>query len=261
MKKIMFFLALFFCNYLFAQKDNLILQLKKFIPEGYKIKDTAFGDLNDDSKMDVVMILVSEKEEDASYVDTSFNLQRPLMILTQQADGKLMLAKRNDNMVLCKQCGGVFGDPYAGLIIAGGSFEISFYGGSTWRWNDVYDFECNNLKKTWVLDREEHSTFHSTEADLPAEEIFIPTSEIDNITIDDFDVNGLNTSESGKVIADKSYFYNSPDLSTKRKAYVRKGDIINITRVFKTFYQATFTNNKNQITKGFLLKKTVQLIK
>lgn len=261
MKKIMFLLGLFFCNYLFAQKEDLIFQLKEFIPEGYKIKDTAFGDLNDDGKMDVLMILVSVKEEDASYVDTSFELQRPLMILTQQTDGKLMLAKRNDNVVLCKQCGGVFGDPYAGLLIAGSSFEISFYGGSSWRWGDVYDFEWNNVKKTWVLDREEHSSFHSTEADLPAEEVFIPASEIDNITIDDFDVNGLNTSTSGKVCADKSYFYKQPDISTRRKAYVTKGDKVTILRVLKNFYQVFFTNNKGQNTRGFLLKKTVELIK
>ncbi len=243
-----------------GQKAALVKQLKSFVPKGFAIRDTAFGDLNNDTKTDVVLVVYTTKEDDENFEDTAMNIGRPLMVLLQQPDGKLKQAKRNDNMIMCKQCGGMMGDPFQGVTIKNNAFSLEFYGGSSWRWGDTYSFNWNAGKQTWQLTKEKHESYQSGDPESSLKETNIPASEIQDLTIDNFNIDQLGVSQEvkGKVVAPKCYFFNEPKLSTKRKAYVMQGDVINIVREFKTFYEASFMNKKEQITSGYVLKKDVQ---
>lgn len=246
-----------------TQKAALLKQLPSFVPKGFAIKNTAFGDLNNDKKMDVVLIAYNTREDDPKFEDTAMNIGRPLMILLQQADGKLKLAKRNDNMIMCKQCGGMMGDPFESVTIKNNAFTLEFYGGSSWRWGDTYGFSWDAAHQTWQLTKENHVSSQSGDPEPTTKITTIPASEISNLSIDNFNINLLAEQQdvTGKVTAAKCYFYNAPNPTTKRKAYVTKGDIVNIVREYNTFYQAYFTNTKEQITTGYVLKKDVGRLK
>ena len=106
-------------------------EFKTFIPGGYAVLDSASGDLNKDGIRDIVLILKKTNE------DTQNETQRPLLILHGSKGKKYVPAAKNDKVVLCAACGGVFGDPYVGIVIKKKYFSIEHYGGSNWRWNRI----------------------------------------------------------------------------------------------------------------------------
>lgn len=122
--------------------------LKTFIPKGYAILDTAFGDFNADTFTDAIVILKDPKEED------SYDLKRPLLILIGQSGGGFTLKGRNDQVVLCKTCGGVWGNPFEGVKVKGRYFSIEHYGGSRYRWSQVVTFKYDPLVNDFVLHRD-----------------------------------------------------------------------------------------------------------
>jgi hypothetical protein len=136
------------------------IPLAEFVLEGYSILDTIFGDLNKDAKEDCALILKSKEEEK----EKSFEeINRPLLLLLGTKEGKFELAARNDRVVYCKQCGGVFGDPYTGVTIKNGYFSVEHYGGSNWRWTRVITFKYDEKKKKWFLSRDGGDSFHTSE--------------------------------------------------------------------------------------------------
>jgi len=123
-------------------------QLLKFIPKGYALLDTAMGDLNLDKFQDIILVLKTLGED--TVLDAS-EYKRPLLLLLGHADKKFTLAARNDNVVYCYQCGGVFGDPYAGTEIKNGTFTINHFGGSNDRWSNDISFKYSKSDNTWYL--------------------------------------------------------------------------------------------------------------
>jgi len=142
--RLLFLFALFLSHLTFSQSK----ELAKFILPGYEIRDTLCGDLNADGRMDVLLIL---KALDEDTLPGDKVMTRPLLILIRQADGNLKLEARNDDAVLCKQCGGAFGDPYTNMVITGDYFSVEHYGGSSSRWTDIVTFKYNPSKKNWFL--------------------------------------------------------------------------------------------------------------
>ncbi len=120
----------------------------KLIPAGYEMIDTLSGDLNADGRMDLLMIIKVFGEDT---IENSIDLKRPLLIFIRQRDGTLKLTARNDEVVLCLQCGGSFGDPYRNMVITDSSFSVEHYGGSSYRWSDEIIFKYNEKKKSWFL--------------------------------------------------------------------------------------------------------------
>src|SRR5436309_2057527 len=104
-----------------AKKVTLSTGLVKFLPKGYAILDTASGDLNFDNFQDLILVLTTIGEDTARDAD---DYKRPLLILLGHADKSFSLAARNDDVVYCFQCGGVFGDPYDGVDIKSGFFTV-----------------------------------------------------------------------------------------------------------------------------------------
>jgi hypothetical protein len=135
--------------------------LPKLIPAGYEILDSLAGDLNGDAKLDLLVIL-KVNGEDTMVVGT--DAPRPLLIFIRQADGSLKQEGRNDEAVLCKWCGGVWGDPYSAMVISGNYFSVEHYAGSTDRWTDIVTFWYNKEKKTWFLHKIGGEVFNAFEA-------------------------------------------------------------------------------------------------
>ena len=47
---------------------------------------------------------------------------------------------KSEKAILCKDCGGIFGDPFAGIEINKNVLSINHYGGSNWRWGYTHRF-------------------------------------------------------------------------------------------------------------------------
>ena len=142
---------MFSCQFLLGRQhsigDTIILpqKISKFIPKGYALIDTAMGNLNLDKYQDIILVLRAVGE------DTAFEARRPLLLLLGRADKTFTLAARNDNVVYCYQCGGVFGDPYAGVEIKKGMFTVHHFGGSNDRWSNDITFKYSQSDMRWYL--------------------------------------------------------------------------------------------------------------
>lgn len=232
--------------------------LKPFVLNGYEFLDFIEGDLNADKRPDAILVL-KIPGEDTVYAE---DLQRPFLLLIRQPDGKLKVEKRNDNLVMCRHCGGIYGDPYEGIEILKNGFSISFYGGSSWRWSYTYNFGYNFSRKNWFLIKEKNSSYHNTEPEINTKECSIDATELGIISIEQFTSQPVYTETEWLVKVPKAYFFNNPKLGSKpRKAYLLKGDHVTGTRILKNFIEVSFQSKNESFTSGFMLKSNLQKIK
>lgn len=107
-----------------------------FIPSGFDTLDGGLvrGDLTKDGMPDVVLALHNSAAE-----EQDGETDRLLIVLQKTASG-YKVAGKSSGVLMCKSCGGVFGDPWNGLSIAKGVLTVSHYGGSAWRWSDDEKF-------------------------------------------------------------------------------------------------------------------------
>jgi len=118
-----------------------------FVPAGWTILKEAQGDLNGDGKSDAALVLASEDEENAG-ADQEIP-KRVLIILMNQPGGLLKLSAMSDSIILCKECGGVFGDSFSDVTIERGTVVVKHYGGSAERWGFTHRFRYQN--NGWYL--------------------------------------------------------------------------------------------------------------
>lgn len=117
-----------------------------FVPAGWRLMQTARGDLNGDGLADAVVVAESERVTDAP--GDSWELPRLLVIAFAEAGGRLRLSAVSEKVVLCKGCGGVFGDPFESVEVKGGVLVVDHYSGSRDRWSltDRFRFQSG----TWA---------------------------------------------------------------------------------------------------------------
>ncbi len=251
-----------------AQKDPLPDEVKQFILPGYEYLDHITGDLNNDKKADAILVLkiIGEDslydnfngEGDSAYSENP----RPLLLLIRQADGKLKQIIRNDKAIMCRHCGGVFGDPYEGISIHPGGFDINFYGGSSWRWAYHFSFLYKPLKKNWYLVKEIQTSFQAGDPEATRKDVTITESESGEVPVEKFQSESKYEDSKWKVIAAKTYFYDNPKPGSKpRKGYLLKGNQVTGIRHLKNFIEVSFENDKGVFTTGFILKKDLLKLK
>ncbi len=170
-----------------AQSEELQIpaEVRPFVEAGTKAIAVEAADLNGDGRGDFVLVL--ERENPALDKDDFPVNQRPLLILLRGADGKLSAAKRNERLVMCSKCGGVFGDPFEGVSAGRNTFTIDFYGGSNWRWKYSYKFNYSRIDKTWQLVRAEEISYHTSDPDKMKTRVFTPPRDYGKIDLTDFD--------------------------------------------------------------------------
>lgn len=157
-----------------------------FVLPNYSILDTASGDLDGDPYPDKLLLL-KKKGEDTSSDVTEHPEKRPLLVLAGQQDGTYKLAARNDNAVLCVDCGGVMGDPYMRLVIKGGYFSVELAGGSSWRWTRTVTFRYASGEHNWFLYKDGRGSFHASEPDKIETRLYT-VKDFGKVSFEQFDV-------------------------------------------------------------------------
>jgi hypothetical protein len=129
-------------------------ELNSFVPKGFKILDSEKCDINQDDFTDYIVILKNDNETKET------ELNRPLLIIEGKKDGALKLVAKNEQIVLCFDCGGIFGDPYAGITAKKNYFSIEHFGGSNWRWTRVITFKYDKKLKKYILHKDAGESWH-----------------------------------------------------------------------------------------------------
>ena len=170
-----------------AQDEELKVpaEVQPFVEAGTKAIAVEAADLNGDGRGDFVLVL--EKANPAKDADDFPVNERPLLLLLRGADGKLSEAKRNERVVMCSRCGGVWGDPFEGVEVGRNTFTVSHYGGSNWRWKYAYTFNYSRIDKTWQLVRTEELSYHTSNPDKMERHVYTPPRDFGKIDIADFD--------------------------------------------------------------------------
>lgn len=255
-------LLLFVCSSVQAQEKKLPKELSPFVTPGNEMLDFIKADLNGDSRMDYVLILKSAGEDTLTFDNENWDAGRPLLLITRQADNKLKLALTNEDVVLCRHCGGAMGDPYMGITAKAGEFTLDFYGGSSWKWGNTLTFRYDKLKKGWYLQKDVQTSSHPTKTGYEETTTTIDRYEIGDISLENYVPLYNSDSSNRKVIVAKTFFYDSPNLrSAPRKGYLLKGDIVRSFRQFRNFIECIYDNGKGAITNGFILRKDLELVK
>ncbi len=255
---------LFICHVIFGQIIVAVpAEIKPFVQNGYDVLDFKTGDLNGDKKVDAILIL-KLKGEDTVVTEDYIEPKRPLLLLVRQANGRLKLERQNDQIVMCRECGGMYGDPYSELSIEENGFAISFYGGSAWRWTRGYSFIYNAAKKDWFIAVETESTYWNGDPNKTFNSVSIPADEFGEISFSKFkryDVDDAKLS-AWKVTSSKAYFYETASVKAKPlKSYLVKGDKTDTYRETANFILVEFENKKGKKTIGFILKKSLVRLK
>lgn len=169
-----------------AQDEELKVpaEVQPFVEAGTKAIAVEAADLNGDGRGDFVLVL--EKANPAKDADDFPVGERPLLILLRGADGKLSEAARNERVVMCSKCGGVFGDPFEGVIAGRNTFSVEHYGGSNWRWKNSYKFNYSRIDKTWQLVRTEELSYHTSNPDKMERHVYTPPRDFGKINLADF---------------------------------------------------------------------------
>ena len=136
--------------------------IRRLLPAGYAVLAAARGDLNRDATPDWLVVLNKPNEQKTSDV-VDHPTKRPLLVFVGGAGGTFTLAARTDNAVYCVDCGGMMGDPFAGLTIKKGYFTVEHYGGSAQRWTRYVTFKYEPAGRTWLLHRDGSERFHATD--------------------------------------------------------------------------------------------------
>ena len=114
--------------------------LASFIPAGYGILTAgkATGDLNRDGRPDVALVLRPLAED--STKDQIDSLPPRLLLVLLRTPAGYRRAAQSAQLIRCKGCGGVWGDPFESVAIERGVLTVFHYGGSSAHWNVTTKF-------------------------------------------------------------------------------------------------------------------------
>lgn len=153
--------------------------LLRFIPEDYTILDIIRGDLNNDGKPDLLLVL---EKQDAT------EDQRRVLLLTGQKNSSYRLIKKSDNLVYCHDCGGDLGDPYQTISISEpGLITIEHFGGDELRWARTVSFKYIKNEKDWFLLEDALVSSHIDDPDDIDVKI-LTTKDFGEVKLESFDI-------------------------------------------------------------------------
>ena len=163
--------------------DSVSDEFRPFVPAGYAVLDTARGLLNGDEFEDVLLVL---EPTEAMNQNRGDQLARPLLLLIGQPDGSLILAKRNDETVMCKSCGGSMGDPYQRMVIKNHCFSIEHYGGGgSSRFEHIITYRFDAAENNWLLEQD-GSIYYAMNEDTSDDAEAVVKTGTEILTANDF---------------------------------------------------------------------------
>ena len=133
------------------EMEELGLLLNSVFPrQTIEIQDFSKGDINGDGISDVAITGYSGevRGEDGSISQWG---ERHVYLFLGTVQGTYTYRDRVD--VMGPDEGGIYGDPYEGIAIAGGRLVVKCYGGSNFRWGytDIYEWEAGGLTPIYEL--------------------------------------------------------------------------------------------------------------
>ncbi|KAF1058588.1 hypothetical protein DX980_26350 [Burkholderia gladioli] len=134
--------------------------VQKLVPAGYEVLDHLAGSLTDAGRTDYLVVVHRIPDTEAR------PSARPLLLITQGADGRYTLAARNDFVVMRADQGGVSGDPYLdlddnGLAIKNRYFSVqNGVAAGPNHWSDNITFHYDAARRDWLFHQE---IVHSSE--------------------------------------------------------------------------------------------------
>lgn len=175
--------------------DSPPLEVLALIPEGMQVIDIQRADLNRDGLHDFLVVCEENPPDEttapgAAPADME-NPERVLLLLVRARDLRLRELGRSYSVIFCKVCGGMMGDPFAGISVDRRSFTVSNSGGTSWRWAEDYTFSYSRRDGNFYLDRVSRIEFDVREPDR-SEEIVVRPSDFGRIAFADFDSTRLS---------------------------------------------------------------------
>lgn len=140
-----------------------------FVPAGWTILDSAFGDLNKDGIKDAAIVI--QHRDSISMVnsldDTVLTQPRILIVLFKSAANNKFTLTEQSNSFILKHDNSIMDDPYQGITIDKGILKIDFHlfynMGSWYSTSSTYKFRFD--RKTFVLIGADLSTIHRATLD------------------------------------------------------------------------------------------------
>jgi hypothetical protein len=127
--------------------------LAGFVPKGWKLLQSADGDLNKDGLDDLVGVIEKKTEtpprkansDDTADAETPSDADengppRMLFVAFQKPGGGYSLSVQANKAILRSGDGGAFGDPFQKVEVERGTVQVSYYGGSGERWSSTHKF-------------------------------------------------------------------------------------------------------------------------
>lgn len=148
-------------------------QIAALIPQNWKIIDTAYGDLNNDTFEDVAIVVEYHLPitENRAYGDNETEIikefQKPRVLVVyfkNKQAGNYVFALQNNNFILRNKEGGNMGDPFKKINIEHQNLKLSFEGGNNWRWKLNYEFKYRD--KEWNLVGANNIYYHSGSGEM-----------------------------------------------------------------------------------------------
>jgi hypothetical protein len=137
------FLLTIFFGWFALETEAQNKDFRSLIPQGYDTlyEGVAKGDLNKDGIEDVALALFHRSESiENSDADSIADIRERVLLVLFGSKKGYTIAARNDSLIMCKQCGGAFGDPFAGIEISKGVLIVYHYGGTSWKWAYTHRF-------------------------------------------------------------------------------------------------------------------------
>ena len=150
-----------------------------FTPEGYVLFKTFKGDLNRDEYEDVVAVFDAVDSNDEM-------INRAVMLLTANANGKLTMAALNKDGAYCAECGGMMGDPLVQVVIKNGYFTIEHFGGSRTKWTNDPTFKYNEEDGKWYLHQHSEQVHDGLDPENGSSTTIRTTEDFGVVAFEDF---------------------------------------------------------------------------
>lgn len=154
------------------EQNSLVLQVNY----SDSIVDSVWFDFNDNDVIDKITIYGD------NHIPLGDGPEFPRK-MTFEMDNKLVW--ENDSIVLCTQCGGANGDPFAQILLENDTLKMYHYGGSGWRWgiDQFFVYEKNSNKFSLVF--EQHFNFHAGDHEETYEKKITPINKLQGVYLNE----------------------------------------------------------------------------